>query len=209
MARADIPYHIPKLGPVIIQNSFYACRGAAVFAKTRDRVLALQRRVQLQAGAGELLLQLVANFGDPRVGGVTGELLLDCEKQPAASGSIIADGVGAYWKYEKWLRRRESVVWSTLGATGAIYALRRTLWQPLPPDTLLIPGVTLTRTDSDGLPLVTVLAALFLFAGVGGPRQPAPAAPVVKAPRVTQPLHKIGVGENSRSPGARSRTAWA
>jgi cellulose synthase/poly-beta-1,6-N-acetylglucosamine synthase-like glycosyltransferase len=51
--------------------------------------------------------------------------------------STIADGVGVYWRYEKELRRRESAVGSTLGATGAIYALRRTLWQPLPPDTIL------------------------------------------------------------------------
>jgi cellulose synthase/poly-beta-1,6-N-acetylglucosamine synthase-like glycosyltransferase len=51
--------------------------------------------------------------------------------------STIADGVGMYWRYEKELRRLESTIWSTLGATGAIYAMRRELWQPLPPDTLL------------------------------------------------------------------------
>jgi cellulose synthase/poly-beta-1,6-N-acetylglucosamine synthase-like glycosyltransferase len=73
----------------------------------------------------DALVQLVANFADPSVGGVTGELVLDCEASPAAAESTIADGVGAYWKYEKWLRRNEGLVRSTLGATGAIYALRR------------------------------------------------------------------------------------
>lgn len=82
------------------------------------------------------LLELVANFADPRVGGVTGELVLDCEEGPAAA-STIGEGVGLYWKYEKWLRKHESTVWSTLGATGAIYALRRHLWRPLPSHTLL------------------------------------------------------------------------
>jgi len=53
------------------------------------------------------------------------------------SVSTIADGVGVYWRYEKELRRLESAIWSTLGATGAIYAMRRTLWRPLPPDTIL------------------------------------------------------------------------
>ena len=53
------------------------------------------------------------------------------------STSTIGDGVGAYWKYEKWLRRHERAIRSTLGATGAIYALRRSLWQPLPAETLL------------------------------------------------------------------------
>ncbi len=51
--------------------------------------------------------------------------------------STIADGVGVYWRYEKQLRRLESRVGSTLGATGAIYAMRRALWRPLPPETLL------------------------------------------------------------------------
>jgi cellulose synthase/poly-beta-1,6-N-acetylglucosamine synthase-like glycosyltransferase len=83
------------------------------------------------------LLELVANFADPLVGGVTGELILDCEGPSAAADSSVGEGVGLYWKYEKWLRRNESAVWSTLGATGAIYALRRTLWQPLPAETLL------------------------------------------------------------------------
>jgi len=35
------------------------------------------------------------------------------------------------------MRRHESRLWSTLGATGAIYAMRRSLWRPLPPETLL------------------------------------------------------------------------
>ncbi|HWF86107.1 MAG TPA: glycosyltransferase family 2 protein [Vicinamibacterales bacterium] len=51
--------------------------------------------------------------------------------------STIADGVGYYWRYEKQLRRLESCIGSTLGATGAIYAMRRALWRPLPADTLL------------------------------------------------------------------------
>ncbi len=51
--------------------------------------------------------------------------------------STIADGVGFYWRYEKQLRRLESCIGSTLGATGAIYAMRRALWRPLPPETLL------------------------------------------------------------------------
>lgn len=77
--------------------------------------------------------RLVENFEDPAVGGVTGELLF--ERTP--DGSAISEEVGLYWRYEKALRRLESRVGSTLGATGAIYALRRSLWRPLPPQTLL------------------------------------------------------------------------
>jgi cellulose synthase/poly-beta-1,6-N-acetylglucosamine synthase-like glycosyltransferase len=85
-----------------------------------------------------VLRSLVENFADPTVGAVTGELLLDCESDPAASaGSTVGESVGAYWRYEKWLRKQESAIWSTLGATGAIYAMRRSHWQPLPSSTLL------------------------------------------------------------------------
>ena len=84
----------------------------------------------------DALVALVSNFADERVGGATGELILDCEED-AGSASTIGEGVGLYWQYEKWLRRKESTVWSTLGATGAIYAMRRSLWRPLPADTLL------------------------------------------------------------------------
>jgi cellulose synthase/poly-beta-1,6-N-acetylglucosamine synthase-like glycosyltransferase len=81
--------------------------------------------------------ELVSNFQDPEVGAATGELFLDSESRPNPSESTVGEAVGLYWKYEKWLRRRESLVWSTMGATGAIYALRRSLWRPLPARTLL------------------------------------------------------------------------
>jgi len=85
-----------------------------------------------------VLRYLVENFEDPAVGAVTGELLLDCESDAdAATSSTVGESVGAYWRYEKWLRRQESAIWSTLGATGAIYAMRRALWRTLPAATLL------------------------------------------------------------------------
>jgi len=105
---------------------------AGVAAATGDLLIFADARQRFVMGA---LRALVANFADAEVGGATGELVLDCESGAAAS--TIGDGVGAYWKYEKWLRRKEGLVRSTLGATGAIYALRRELWQPLPADTLL------------------------------------------------------------------------
>jgi len=115
-----------------------------------------------QTFAPDALRALVAPLADPGVGGVTGELLLDCEaggerrrkdrrkvagaayssrdrrtKERRTLQSTIRDGVSIYWRYEKLLRRLESAIGSTVGATGAIYALRRSLWQPLPPEALL------------------------------------------------------------------------
>jgi len=51
--------------------------------------------------------------------------------------STVAEGVGLYWRYEKQIRRDESAAGSLVGATGAIYAVRRSLWRALPPDTIL------------------------------------------------------------------------
>lgn len=88
--------------------------------------------------------ELVANFSDSSVGAVTGELiLLDQEGQEAK------DGVGLYWRYEKWLRAMESDIHSVLGATGAIYATRRELFRELPEDTIL---------DDMAIPLQIVLS---------------------------------------------------
>ena len=84
-----------------------------------------------QRFAPDAIRRLVAHFRDPRIGAVSGELMID------SANSTIGDGVGAYWEYEKWLRRREAIVGSTLGVTGAIYAMRRWLWRPLPADTIL------------------------------------------------------------------------
>ena len=129
-AHAGLPQitvlEIPPAGkPAALNTGVAAATGdVLVFADARQRF------------SPDALVDLVSNFSDARVGGVTGQLLLDCEA-PAGTDSSIGEGVGLYWKYEKWLRRNESAVWSTLGATGAIYALRRDLWAPLPADTLL------------------------------------------------------------------------
>ena len=76
------------------------------------------------------LRRLVERFADPRVGVVSGELVI-------RQGSTEEDTVGLYWRYEKWIRQRLSEVDSVAGATGCIYAMRRELAVPLPPGTLV------------------------------------------------------------------------
>jgi cellulose synthase/poly-beta-1,6-N-acetylglucosamine synthase-like glycosyltransferase len=73
---------------------------------------------------------LVAALADPRLGAVSGVLDL-----PGADGSLnLAE---RYWRYERWLRHWEAQVHSTVGVTGAIYAMRRSLWEPLPAGLIL------------------------------------------------------------------------
>ncbi|UCG50395.1 MAG: glycosyltransferase family 2 protein [Candidatus Latescibacterota bacterium] len=76
--------------------------------------------------------ELVAVFFDERVGAVSGELIIGRTEE-----SEVKEGVGLYWEYEKLIRRKESEIDSVVGATGSIYAIRRSLYVPLPPQTLL------------------------------------------------------------------------
>lgn len=72
---------------------------------------------------------LVKSFSD-NVGSVSGELILETE-----DGNQNLDGL--YWRYEQFLKKCESKLGSLLGANGAIYALKRELYQTLPTDTIV------------------------------------------------------------------------
>lgn len=122
---------------------------AGVAASTGELLVFADARQRFAPGA---LTALVSNFADPAVGGATGELVLDCEHEGV--DTPVGDGIGLYWKYEKWLRRHESRVWSTLGATGAIYALRRRCWTSLPEATLLDDVLAPMRAVLDGSRIV-------------------------------------------------------
>ncbi len=83
-----------------------------------------------QTWKSDALETLLRNFADPAVGAVSGELVVE------SSPGVMA-GVGLYWRYEKWLRQTEAAVHSTVGVTGAICALRRELFRPIPAGTVL------------------------------------------------------------------------
>jgi cellulose synthase/poly-beta-1,6-N-acetylglucosamine synthase-like glycosyltransferase len=93
-----------------------------------DIVVLADARQRFEPGA---VRALVANFADPVVGAVSGELML------SAGTTATANGACFYWRYETFMRRYESRSDSTIGATGAIYAIRRRLFQPIPEDTIL------------------------------------------------------------------------
>lgn len=118
-------------------------------ARHAGKAAALNRAVQ--AATGEVLVfcdarqrvdaravrELVANLHDPSVGAVTGELVLLDAAETGTDPGEASDGVGLYWRYEKGLRAMESRIHSTVGATGALYALRRELFRPIPEKTIL------------------------------------------------------------------------
>lgn len=125
---------------------------ARAFASPRVRVLAFAKRRGKSACIGEVLPLLDAEivlFTDVRqaidrgaaralvtalsvdgVGAASGELVLD-------SACGYADGIDAYWRYEKMIRRFESASGSLVGVTGALYAARRTAIPEVPAGVIL------------------------------------------------------------------------
>ena len=73
--------------------------------------------------------QLVAALEDKRFGAVSGALELGRD-----GGTSPVD---LYWRMEKWLRYNESLIHSSVGVTGAVYATRKALWADVPAGTLL------------------------------------------------------------------------
>jgi poly-beta-1,6-N-acetyl-D-glucosamine synthase len=86
-------------------------------------------RQEVEPGALRLLAE---NFADPEVGCASGELMLG-----DATKGESSQGLGLYWRIEKEVRELEAASGSVVGATGALYAVRRELLTTVPPGTIL------------------------------------------------------------------------
>ncbi|AWL11662.1 1,2-diacylglycerol 3-glucosyltransferase [Saliniradius amylolyticus] len=97
-------------------------------AESEDDILVMtDANTQFEADA---LKTLVRHFNDAGVGAVCGELHL----WDAESGD---NQDGLYWRYEQILKFHESRMGALLGANGAIYAIRRSLYIDLPVNTII------------------------------------------------------------------------
>jgi poly-beta-1,6-N-acetyl-D-glucosamine synthase len=101
----------------------------AIKAASGEIVLFTDARQKIETDAVGLLLE---NFADPEVGCASGELTLGDPDSGEATR-----GIGLYWKIEKTIRDLESASGSVVGATGALYAVRRSLLVPIPSETIL------------------------------------------------------------------------
>ncbi len=76
---------------------------------------------------------IVEEFQDSKVGCVAGEKRISMsDKESLSSG-----GEGIYWKYESFLKDMDSRLYSAVGAAGELFAIRRSLYEEMPPDILL------------------------------------------------------------------------
>jgi len=98
----------------------------------------------------DALRALVAPFSDPAVGAVGGELIL----VPDGAEAPVGKGLGLYWRLEKAIRARESRAGSCVGVSGAIYAVRRDLFDPLPEEVILDDVLVPMRVARRGLRVI-------------------------------------------------------
>jgi cellulose synthase/poly-beta-1,6-N-acetylglucosamine synthase-like glycosyltransferase len=78
----------------------------------------------------DCLRNAIASFADPTVGAVSAELHI------RSGESDDERDTGLYWRYEVWIRKGMSRIGSTFGCNGPFYAMRRSLWMPIPVDIL-------------------------------------------------------------------------
>jgi len=136
----------------------YADRGVRLldFAERRGKATVLNESVP--EARGEILIfsdantlfnptairRLVRWFTDPSLGAVCGKLVLTDPKTGRNIDSL-------YWQYETFLKQNESRLGALLGANGAIYAMHRSDYMPIPADTIVddfvIPLQARLRTD--------------------------------------------------------------
>ena len=106
-----------------------ACLNDAIAATEEDIVVLTDARQRFDAQA---IRHLAEDFADPEVGAVSGELVFETD-----GVTEFGEGVDAYWRYEKFIRKQESRWHSVVGVTGALYALRRECFRRIPEDTIL------------------------------------------------------------------------
>ena len=102
---------------------------AAMSSVRGEIVVFTDARQQIEPDA---IRVLVENFADPEIGCASGELMLGDPESGEAE-----QGMGVYWKIEKVVRELESAVGSVVGATGAIYGVRRKLLVNVPDEAIL------------------------------------------------------------------------
>ena len=114
-AGADLVLDLPAGGKVAAQNAAAERAGGEILAFSDAN----------SEWAPDALARLVEPFADPAVGYVCGQVRFVDE-----GGDNLE---GAYWRYEMAVREMESALAGVTAGNGAIYAVRREAYLPLPP----------------------------------------------------------------------------
>ncbi len=94
----------------------------------------------------QVIKNIVRHFQDPVVGAVAGEKRIETEGSEAAAGA----GEGLYWKYESFLKKLDTELYSVVGAAGELFAVRTHLFGEVEKDTLLDDFIVSLRIAASG-----------------------------------------------------------
>jgi len=136
----------PFMGARVRLFEFSKRRGKA--AVLNDIVKEAQNRIILFSDADtmydrEAVLKLGRHFSDGSTGGVCGRLTLS-----ETAGSLVEEGL--YWRYENFIKEKESSIKTIAGINGQIFAVRRELFEDLPEDAIAEDQVTGVRIIGKG-----------------------------------------------------------
>ena len=81
----------------------------------------------------EALKMIARHYSDEKVGGVAGEKRIFSKSSDSAAGA----GEGLYWKYESFLKKKDSDINSIVGAAGELFSIRTALFEE-PPSNIII-----------------------------------------------------------------------
>lgn len=77
----------------------------------------------------DVLTTILPNFADAKIGCVAGKLIYVDE-----TDSGVGKGAKSYWNYETFIKESESRACSLIGASGCLYAVRKSAYQPMYPE---------------------------------------------------------------------------
>lgn len=93
-----------------------------------------------------VIKNIVRHFKDEKVGAVAGEKRIQLDDSEAAAGA----GEGLYWKYESFLKKLDTKLYSVVGAAGELFAVRTNLYGSVEKDTLLDDFMVSLRVAANG-----------------------------------------------------------
>lgn len=118
----------------------FAARGVKLHCQTERLGKTPAQNAAVEKSTGEIILfsdattmyepdvlrQMLPNFADESVGCVAGRLIYTDD-----SRSSVGAGAKRYWGYETRLKQSESLACSLIGASGCLYAVRKSAYRPM------------------------------------------------------------------------------
>jgi cellulose synthase/poly-beta-1,6-N-acetylglucosamine synthase-like glycosyltransferase len=118
----------------------FASKGVKLFRQEGRVGKTITQNNAVEQAGGEIILfsdattayksnvvrEILPNFADETIGCVAGKLIyID------SSASNVGKGAKSYWNYETFLKEAESKACSLIGASGCLYAVRKSAYQPM------------------------------------------------------------------------------